>query len=825
MSEQTLFADVILPLYVPKTYTYRVPAGWEEYVKPGQRVVVQFGKTKLYTGILKTVHAVPPRHYQAKYLENILDEKPIVTAHQLELWDWVVSYYMCYPGEVFNVALPGNLKLNSETKFFIDPEVELSEIALNENEQLLLDALDARPGISVVEISDLLKIKNVQPFLKKLIEKKLITSEEEIKSRYKPKIEHYLQLNPVYATDEKLNNLLTVLEKRAPKQVDALMAYLKTCQAEKGKFLTVKKDNVTHLLGENESGINALVKKEILLVEKVRVERNRGFAGSINEFNALNPEQEAALQEIKTSFDKSSITLLHGVTASGKTEVYFRLIKEMIDTGQQVLFLLPEIAITAQMVDRLNRVFGNVVGVYHSRFNPNERVEVWMKTLAGPHNGYKIIIGARSAVFLPFVNLGLVIVDEEHEQSFKQQQPSPRYNARDVAIVLARQFNAKVVLGSATPSVETFSNATNGKYGYVVMKQRFAHGDLPVIQTIDLKEERKKKTLHEDFSPQLIDAIAKTLADRQQVIVFQNRRGYTPLWICDDCGWVPECTNCNVSLTYHKFSHQLICHYCNTKYAPNARCNSCGSNKLRMIGLGTEKIEETLKLFFPDAKVGRMDLDTTRNKESYRQIIDEFEQGRMDILVGTQMITKGLDFSNVSLVAIPYADAILRFPEFRAFEKAFQLFTQVAGRAGRKGAKGKVLIQTNDPQHPVLELVKKHDFSTFYEDELPERKKYFYPPYSRIIEIELSHKDEEHAGKAAKYLAAVLREKLGKRLLGPEKPIVNRVMNMYLETIIIKIEKTEEFGEFKKFIAHTIDEFRAFSDYKNTRVIVDVDPL
>ncbi|HLP12242.1 MAG TPA: primosomal protein N' [Flavobacteriales bacterium] len=825
MSEQTLFADVILPLYVPKTYTYRVPSGWEQYVAEGQRVVVQFGKTKLYTGLLKKVHTTPPQHYQAKYLENILDEKPIVTAHQLELWDWVVNYYMCYPGEVFNVALPGNLKLNSETKFFLNPEIELSDAGFNDNEQLLIDALEAKPGMTVIEIGELLKIKNVQPFLKKLVEKKLITSEEEIKFRYKPKVESYLQLNSIYATDEKLNELLTLLEKRAPKQVDALMAYLKVCQAEKGKFLSVKKENVAHLLSENDGGITALVKKEILLLDKRRVERNRGFTGKVNEFNQLNALQETALDEIKTAFEQHSITLLHGVTASGKTEVYFRLIKETIDKGQQVLFLLPEIAITAQMVDRLNNVFGNVVGVYHSRFNPNERVEVWMKTLAGPANGYKIIIGARSAVYLPFVNLGLVIVDEEHEQSFKQQQPSPRYNGRDVAIVLARQFNAKVLLGSATPSVETYSNAVNNKYGYVTMKKRFSDGDLSIIQMIDLKEERKKKTLHEDFSPQLIDAIAKTLADRQQVIVFQNRRGYTPLWICDDCGWVPECTNCNVSLTYHKYTHQLVCHYCNAKYAPNARCNSCGSNKLRMVGLGTEKIEESLKLFFPEAKVGRMDLDTTRSKDSYRQIIDEFEAGRMDILVGTQMITKGLDFSNVSLVAIPYADSILRFPEFRAFEKAFQLFTQVSGRAGRKGNKGKVIIQTNDPHHPVLELVKKHDFSTFYEGELPERKKYFYPPYSRIIEIELSHKDEDHLAKASKYLANILRDKLGKRLMGPEKPIVNRVMNMYLENIIIKIEKTEEFVEFKKFIAHTIDEFRAFSDYKNTRVIIDVDPL
>lgn len=825
MSAPTFFVDVILPLYVPKTYTYRVPLGWENLCKPGQRVVVQFGKTKLYTGIIKNIHNNPPEHYQAKYLENILDEKPIVTAEQFTLWDWMVAYYMCYPGEVFNVALPGNLKLNSETKFFLNPEIEKNEIVLNDNEFLLTEALDTKPGLSLVEISVLLKIKNVQPFLKKLIEKKLITSEEEIKFRYKPKWENYVELNPIYASDEKLNPILTVLEKRAPKQVDALMAYLKSCQITNEKFGSVKKENVAHLLGDDDTGITALIKKEILLLKKVRIDRSVSYAGKKHEFSALNENQENALVNIRDAFKKHSICLLHGVTASGKTEIYFRLIQETIDKGKQVLFLLPEIAITAQMVDRLNHVFGNVVGVYHSRFNPNERVEVWMKTLAGAENGYKIIIGARSAVFLPFRDLGLVIVDEEHEQSYKQQHPSPRYNGRDVAIVLAKQFKANVLLGSATPSVETYSNAINNKYGYVVMKQRFAKDDFPTIITIDLKEEKKKKSLREDFSPQLIEAIEKTLADRQQIIIFQNRRGYTPLWICDDCGWIPKCSNCNVNLTYHKNLHQLICHYCNTKYAPNTRCNDCGSNKLRMVGLGTEKIEETLKLFFPTAKVGRMDFDTTRTKHGYRQIIDEFEQGRMDILVGTQMITKGLDFSNVSLVAIPYADSILRFPEFRAFEKAFQLFTQVSGRAGRKKNLGKVIIQTNDPLHQILELVKKHDFDSFYTHELPERKKYFYPPFSRIIELELSHKDEDHLNKAAKYFADVLRKKLGKRLLGPERPVINRIMNMYLENIIIKIEKTEEFGDYKKFIAQSIDEFRSFSDYKNVRIVVDVDPL
>lgn len=828
MSVTTLFADVILPLYVPKAYTYRVPAGWETLCREGQRVVVQFGKTKLYTGVIRKLHQQPPKNYQAKYLENLLDENPIITPQQFALWDWMTQYYMCYPGEVFNVALPGNLKLSSETKFYLNPETELEELNLSEQELKLVDALMAKPGMATADIAQLVQVKQVQVFLKRLVERKIITSEEEVALRYKPKVETWIELNDLYTSDEKLNTLLNVLEKRAPKQVDALMAYLKLCVPETGqekeKYKPIRKQDITNLLTDGDSGIQALVKKEIFIARQLKVERKNNYTGEVKGFGELNGTQETALQEIYRAFDRHNITLLHGVTASGKTELYFRLIEDTIQQGKQVLFLLPEIAITTQMVDRLQRAFGDVVGVYHSRFNPNERVEVWMKTLAGPQHGFKIIIGARSAVFLPFNNLGLVIVDEEHEQSFKQHSPSPRYNGRDTAIVLAQLFSCKTLLGSATPSVESYSNAVNDKYGYVAMKKRFSGAGFPQIVTIDLKEERKKRSLKEDFSPVLLEEIKNTLAKKQQVIMFQNRRGYTPLWMCDDCGWVPQCVQCNVSLTYHKRSHQLICHYCNSKYQPNSRCNACGSNRLRMIGFGTEKIEETMQLFFPEANIKRMDLDTTRSKNAYRQIIDEFEQGKIDILVGTQMVTKGLDFVNVGLVAIPAADAVLHFPEFRAFERAWQLFTQVSGRAGRKLSDGKVVIQTSDIHHPVLQLVRQHDFDQFYPIELNERKKFFYPPFSRIIELELSHTEEEQVQQAAQYLAGVLREKLGKRLLGPEKPLVSKVMNKHLENILIKLEKSDQFNEFKQFIGQSIDDFRMFSSFKNVRVIIDVDP-
>lgn len=825
MSTSTLFADVILPLYVPKAYTYRVPAGWESLCHPGQRVVVQFGKTRLYTGVIRHLHQQPPQNYQAKYLENILDEKPIITPQQFALWDWITTYYMCYPGEVFNVAMPGNLKLSSETKFYLNPALETEGLELNENETKLMEALALKPGMTIAEISQLISLKQVQPFLKRLVERRIITSEEEMAFRYKAKTETYVQLHEVYQNNEKLNDLLNLLEKRAPRQVDALMGYLKLCGSEKNRYQPVKKTELSALLTDGDSGINALVKKQVLVSQLVKVDRNLAYTGTAKGFQPLNPLQEKALNELHAAFEKHNITLLHGVTASGKTELYFRLIQETIESGKQVLFLLPEIAITTQMVNRLQQAFGDVVGVYHSRFNPNERVEVWMKTLAGPEKGYKIIIGARSAVFLPFNNLGLVIVDEEHEQSFKQHSPPPRYNGRDVAIVLASLFSCKTLLGSATPSVESYSNASNGKYGYVALRERFFGNSFPAIVTVDLKEERKKKSLREDFSPLLIEEIQKTLDAGRQVILFQNRRGYTPLWMCDDCGWVPECVNCNVSLTYHKHTHQLVCHYCNSKYQPQSRCNACGSNRLRMLGLGTEKIEETMELFFPGVSVKRMDLDTTRTKNAYRQIIEEFEQGKIQVLVGTQMVTKGLDFTNVGLVAIPAADSILHFPEFRAFERAWQLFTQVGGRAGRKAdGGGKVVIQTNDVNHPVLQLVKQHDFDAFYPAELNERKKFFYPPFSRMIRLEISHADEEVVNKAAQELANILRKKLGKRLLGPERPLVNRIMNRYIENILIKLEKSDQFSEFKQFITQTLDDFRMFSSFKNVRVTVDVDP-
>lgn len=824
MSEKTLFADIILPLYVPKTYTYRIPTGWENQCLIGQRVVVQFGKTKLYTGIIQAIHSDPPKHYTAKYLENILDREPIVTTNQLKLWEWMANYYMCYPGEIFQVALPGNLKLSSETKFFIHPESAIDQSELNDHEFSLIEMLGLTPGLTIQEIGERLKLKAPQPFLKKLVDRKFITSEEEIQSRYKPKTETLILLHPDYQSEKKLQDTLTALEKRAPKQVDVLMAWLRCGMSEKNEYHPVNKQEILALLPESDAALNALIKKDILVAEKMKIDRHTNYDGPTEGLSTLNEGQQRAFERIQHELEKHEICLLHGVTASGKTEIYFKFIENIIQQGKQVLFLLPEIAITTQMVQRLQKAFGDVVGVYHSRFSPNERVDCWMKTLRGNNNGYKIILGARSAVFLPFQELGLVIVDEEHEQSYKQQSPSPRYNGRDVAIVLAKQFKCKLLLGSATPSVESYSNAINDKYGYVQIRQRYADAGFPEIITVDLKTERKKKTLREDFSDFLLQEIEQTIHRGEQVIIFQNRRGYTSFWICDACGWIPQCTNCNVSLTYHKNTHQLICHYCNSHYAPHSRCNACGSNKLRMVGMGTEKIEETIQLMIPDAKPARMDLDTTRSKNSYRKIIDDFEEGKINVLVGTQMVTKGLDFSRVGLVAIPFADSILHFPEFRAYERAYQLFTQVAGRAGRKKHKGKVIIQTNDEQHMVLQLVKQHDFESFYTYELNERKKYFYPPYSRIIQLEISHKDEQVAHEAAAELGKALKSKLKKRILGPERPLVNRVRNLYLEQIIIKLEKSDKFNENKQFIAHTIDNFRMFSDYKSVRVIIDVDP-
>lgn len=825
MSKTTLFADIILPLFLPKAYTYRVPSGWEEDCAVGKRVVVQLGKAKLYTGIISSLHHQPPEHYQAKYLEAILDEHPIVTKEQLALWEWMKEYYMCYPGEIFNVALPGNLKLNSETKFYPHPELEEYQNDLTDKEVKILELLTLNPGMSIQEISTSLEVKSVQGFLKKMVDKKLITSEEEIKNRYKPKLETVFHLNEIYQDNAKLNDLLNVLEKRSPKQVDVLMLFLKLSLQNDNKFKAIRKFEILQQFPQAEHPLIALEKKQVLVAEKIEVDRLNAEQHAFTGLKELNVSQNKKLEEIHESFKKHDISLLHGVTASGKTEIYFHLIEEQLLKGKQVLFLMPEIAITTQMVKRLQKAFGNVVGVYHSRFNPNERIEVWKKTLAGPDKGFKIIIGARSAVFLPFRNLGLVIVDEEHETSYKQQQPSPRYNGRDVAIVLAHLFGAKTLLGSATPSIESFSNAKNDKYGYIELKERYSNTGFPEIVTVDLKEERKHKRLKEEFSELLLEEIGKVLDRKKQIIIFQNRRGYTPLWMCNDCSWTAQCNHCNVNLTYHKKTHQLICHYCNTHYVPESRCRACGSNNVRMLGLGTEKIEETLELFFPNAKTGRMDLDTTRSKNAYRKIIDDFENGHIDILIGTQMVTKGLDFSNVSLVAIPSADSILHFPEFRAHEKAFQMFTQVTGRAGRKHEAGKVIIQTNDVKHPVLEFIKAHDFEHFYTRELIERKKFFYPPYSRLIYIELSHVHEQTVDQAAHELAQTLKTKLQKRLLGPEKPLINKINNKFLMCMTIKLEKTHSFNDMKHFIAQSIDDFRMFSHFKAVRIIVDVDPL
>ena len=825
MQKPTLFVDVILPLYVPKMYTYRVPMIQEGNCEKGKRVVVQFGKTKLYTGVIYSVHEIPPREYEAKYIEYVLDESPIITDLQFKLWEWMAEYYMCYPGEIFNVALPGNLKLNSETKFYTHPFLEEFTAEIDEKELKVLDALSINQGLTLNEISKNLEIKNAQLLLKKMVERKLITSEEEVKQLYKPKTEVVLNLNSVYTDEKKLNALLNQLEKRAAKQVDVMMCFLKQSLKETGKHCAVRREIIKKEIEDSDAAITALVKKQILISEKIETDRIKENIQSITGLKKLSLNQQSKFEEIKTNFTKHEICLLHGVTASGKTEIYFHLIEEQLKKNKKVLFLMPEIAITTQMVKRLQKAFGNVVGVYHSRFNPNERVEVWMKTLSEREDSYKIIIGARSAVFLPFNNLGLVIVDEEHENSYKQQNPAPRYNGRDTAIVLASLAGAKTLLGSATPAVETYSNARQKKYGYVVLRDRFAESKFPEVRLIDIKLARKEKKLKEDFSHDLLDAVAKTLERKKQIILFQNRRGYTPLWMCNDCAWIAQCNHCSVNLTYHKHTHQLICHYCNTRYTPESRCKACGSNNVKMLGLGTEKIEESLQLFFPDAKIARMDLDTTRSKHGYRNIIENFEEGKTDILIGTQMVTKGLDFGNVELVVIPGADSILHYPEFRAHEKAYQLFTQVSGRAGRTDNAGKVLIQTNDIQNKVLELIKQHDFDLFYEIELRERKKFFYPPYSRIIHLQLSHTNKETCETAANELAKTLKKEIKQRLLGPERPLINKINNQYLMNMTIKLEKSQEFGEMKKFIAHSLSDFKMFSDFKAVRVIVDVDPV
>jgi primosomal protein N' (replication factor Y) len=824
MSERlTYFVDVVLPLAVDRLFTYRVPFELNDLIQKGVRVVVPFGKTKFQTGIVIDIHENPPKEYQVKYVESVLDEKPIVVGKQVKFWNWLAEYYMSTMGEVMNAALPGNFKLGSETKIALHPDFDRDAAELSDDAFILVEALSVQETLDLIEVSSIISKKNVHPFIKNMIDQRVVISVEELKWKYRPKYATYLCLDEAYNNENNLRALLDTLEKSAQKvkQFESLMVFLRN--KDQDSPYVAKADLLND--GATESSLKSLEKNGVLRFESIEISRLKEKGAGEIERKSLSAAQNQALSEIKTVFESKDVCLLHGVTGSGKTEIYVELIEEQLQLGKQVLFLLPEIALTTQLIDRLSAYFGDLVGVYHSKFNQNERVEIWNAVLHKDPKRFRVIVGARSAVFLPFTDLGLIIVDEEHESSFKQHDPSPRYHGRDAAIVLGMIHKTKTLLGSATPSMESYYNAQLDKYGLVELNERFGGIQLPEILVADLSEERKNKASHAVFSQFLIDEMQLALNQQEQIILFQNRRGYTPYWMCEICHWTPTCKSCDVTLTYHKHSNMLKCHYCGYGTAPMGSCGNCGSNRIKMVGFGTERIEDELSILLPNAKIGRLDLDSTRSKEGYAQVLDAFGRREIDILVGTQMVTKGLDFDHVSLVGILDADQILRFPDFRSFERGFQLMTQVAGRAGRKTKRGKVIIQTGQPDQWIIQQVIKNDYQTMFKQELLERKNFNYPPFTKIIQLTLKHRDQNHLEGSAALLANGLKEVFGSRVIGPEYPLVKRVQNFYIKTIRLKMEREYSQKQVKEKIKLIIDQYYADPMNKSVKISIDVDVM
>ncbi len=829
----TIFIDVIVPLSVANKFTYRIPKELNENVAIGKRVIVQFGKSKFYTAIVYHIHHNPPKDYAAKYIETILDDEPIVTTAQLQLWDWISQYYVCNPGDVMNAALPSGLKLSSTSHITLNPNFSLDEVDYNyftEREHTVLEALQANASMSFEDLSVILNLKTIQAFINGLIKKGAIVIYEEIKDKYKPKLVDYIGINNNLLTNELLlKETLDTLEKKAFKQAEVLLAVyhlLKTDETAKQLGL-VKKQVLLKTF--DTSVIKGLVKKDILIETEIETSRLL-FDHREKTTKTLNQFQLQALKEIETQFETKQAVLLHGVTGSGKTEVYAELIAKVIAQGKQVLYLVPEIALTTQLINRIRAVFGNSVGIYHSKFSENERVEIWNSILQekdGKHDAkhFNIVLGTRSALFLPFNNLGLIIVDEEHDNSYKQQDPAPRYHARDAAMYLANLHKAKVLLGTATPSFESYYNALHNKFGLVRLAERFGKATLPHTVVCDLKKETQQQQNKSIFSHQLINAITEALQKKEQVILFQNRRGFAPYTECSACHWIPHCTHCDVALIYHKQTNKLSCHYCGYTMQPPTSCNACGNNNLKYKGFGTEKIEEEIELLFPSAKIARMDLDTTRSKYAYKQLIDEFELGNIDILVGTQMVTKGLDFDNVSVVGVLNVDSVLNFPDFRSYEKAYQLIVQVSGRAGRKEKAGTVYIQTNQPEHEVINHVLANDYLQFYQSQINEREQFHYPPFTRVIELSVVAKDINVVNDIAEQLAHQLKPLFGGMLLGPEFPLVAKIKDQYHKRVLLKINREYSPTQVRNLLKQEIDTLQYNNKKSIYRLQIDADPV
>lgn len=817
------YVDVIVPLPVAGQYTYSVPADLEDKVKAGCRIVVPFGSKKFYTAIVTSVHQNAPETYETKDLVEVLDTSPVLLKRQYDFWKWLADYYLCTLGDVYKAALPSGMKLESETLVVSNPEFEADK-PLPEKEQRILDLLSDDSEQCITQLEKASGIKNLLPVIKSLLEKEAIRVKEELKRSYKPRVEVRVRLTEGMQAEETVHRLFDTLA-RAPKQLALLMKYIELSgwSGEKKNFKEVSRKALLDATGATNSVFNGLVEKHIF--ETYTFEIGRLPEGPVETvgLNPLSMAQQRAYTEILAHFHQKNVCLLHGVTASGKTEIYIHLIQQAIQAGKQVLYLLPEIALTTQITERLRRVFGNRLGIYHSKFPDAERVEIWRKQLTD--QDYDVILGVRSSVFLPFRRLGLVIVDEEHENTYKQQEPAPRYHARNAAIMLASMFGAKTLLGTATPSIETYYNAVNGKYGWVQLTERHQQIQLPHIEVVDIKELARKKRMTAQFSPLLLQKIREALDQKEQVILFQNRRGFAPMIECRTCGWVPKCKNCDVSLTYHKGLNQLTCHYCGYTYQVPKSCPACGGVELMNRGFGTEKIEDDIKLIFPEARVARMDLDTTRTRTAYERIIADFEEGKTDILIGTQMVSKGLDFDRVSVVGILNADSMLNYPDFRSYERAFQLMAQVAGRAGRKNKQGLVVLQTKSPDLPLIHQVVANDYNGLYQTQIDERRLFKYPPFYRLIYVYLKHRKEGVLEQAADLMAGYLRNGLGDRVLGPDRPLVSRIQTLFIRKIVVKIEQQASMSKVREYLQQVQRAIIEDERFRSLLVYYDVDPM
>jgi len=828
------FADVILPLPVGGYFTYYVPEELLNQVQPGMRVIVQFGVRKFYSALVREIHDRKPTAYNTKPIEYLIDTSPVLPVESFQLWEWIAGYYHCTIGEVLKAALPSGLKLESETRInYNSSYIEQPENKLTPREYLLFDVIRERRSLSISELNNSVLKKNSIAIVKELLVKGAVSVEEEMKESYRLKTIPVVQLAERLGSYRALDLALDSLRK-VPLQQKMLVGFLDL--AEKIKLngeIGVTKKELLGSTGLSATVFSGLIKKNILNLADKTIDRLNSRQGEVKEASTLSPAQTEALNKIKQSFDNQPVTLLYGVTSSGKTEIYIKLIRECLDSGKQVLYLLPEIGLTSQIIGRLTSVFGDKAGIYHSKFSDSERVEIWNKVLnfgEAQNNkdkkyDYQLIVGTRSALFLPFTNLGLIVVDEEHENSFKQYDPAPRYHARDSAIILGHLQHAPVLLGTATPAVETYFNAQSGKYGLVILNERHSQMEMPEILIADFKDAYRRRQMNSHLTPLLFNEITNALERKEQVILFQNRRGFSPFIECKLCAWIPKCTQCDVSLTYHKHNNSLVCHYCGYTINHPGTCSKCGCKDLSNKGFGTEKVEEDLQFLFPDARIDRMDLDTTRAKKGFEKIIHRFEQGEIDILIGTQMVTKGLDFDNVSIVGILNADNLLNQPDFRAYERSYQLMAQVGGRSGRKNKRGKVIIQTSEPTHPIIINVTENDYEEMYRGQIAERKHFKYPPFYRMIGITLKHREKNELDRIAGDLSMKLRERFGARILGPEYPLINRIKSLFIKQLWIKIEREISVVNAKRQMQEIIDQVRSYEGNKTIQIAVDVDPI